>query len=46
MGRIEEKYRALVPSAPLSQDKIEASLKAIKGLPSASGVSDLVRELG
>jgi 2-methylcitrate dehydratase PrpD len=43
---IEEKYRALVPNAPLSKDKIEASLKSIKGLGSASGVSEIVGQLG
>jgi 2-methylcitrate dehydratase PrpD len=43
---IEEKYRALVPNAPLSKDKIEASLKAIKGLGSARGVAELVGQLG
>jgi 2-methylcitrate dehydratase PrpD len=43
---IEEKYRALVPNAPLSKDKIEASLKSIKGLGSARGVAELVGQLG
>ena len=32
---IEGKYRALVPNAPMSKEKIEASLKLIKGLRSA-----------
>jgi 2-methylcitrate dehydratase PrpD len=43
---IEEKYRALVPNAPLSKDKIEASLASIKELGSAAGVAELVGRLG
>jgi hypothetical protein len=43
---IEGKYRALVPNAPLSKEKIEASLKVIKGLKSAREVSELVGLLG
>ena len=43
---IEDKYRALVPNAPLSSEKIEASLKAIKGLRSALGVEEVVGQLG
>jgi 2-methylcitrate dehydratase PrpD len=43
---IDEKYRALVPNAPLSRERVEASLKAIKGLRSARGVAEVVGLLG
>lgn len=43
---IEAKYRALVPNAPLSKDKIETSLKAIKGLASGGSVAAVVGQLG
>jgi 2-methylcitrate dehydratase PrpD len=43
---IDAKYRALVPNAPLSKEKIDASLASIKGLRSARNVSELISLLG
>jgi 2-methylcitrate dehydratase PrpD len=43
---IDEKYRALAPNAPMGKERIEASLKAIKGLPSARGVAEMIGLLG
>jgi len=43
---IDEKYRALVPNAPMSKENIETSLASIKELKSARGVSELVGQLG
>jgi 2-methylcitrate dehydratase PrpD len=42
---IDEKYRALVPNAPMSKERIEASLAAIKALPSAGTVSTIMDQL-
>lgn len=42
---IENKYRTLVPNAPLTNPKVEASLAAIRDLRSAAGVATMIDRL-
>jgi 2-methylcitrate dehydratase PrpD len=44
-SKVEAKYRALVPSAPMASAKLEASLAAIRALRFGAGVSALIGQL-